>query len=97
MVIMRPPHRRAPKPPPVALGVAGSRVAPVLRSPDVENVDPQRTRKPPPRKRDVAEADAGARARAKKQADQRLRERNNLRLHDRRRRRRKRIDAVAHG
>ena len=30
---------RAPKPPPVALGVAGSRVAPVLRSPDVENLD----------------------------------------------------------
>ena len=94
MVIMRPPHRRAPKPPAVALGIAGSRVAPVLRSPDVENLDPQRpTRKPPPRKRDVAEAVAGARARAKKQADQRLRERNNLWLHGRRRRRRKRIDA----
>jgi SAM-dependent methyltransferase len=95
MVIMRPPHRRAPKPPPTALGIAGSRVAPVLRSPDVENLDPQaaRPRKAPPRKRDVAEAVAGARARAKKQAEQRLRERNNLWLHGRRRRRRKRIDA----
>ena len=75
---------------PDRMGETLRRVAPVLRSPDVENLDP---RKPPPRKRDVAEAVAGARARAKKQADQRLRERNNLWLHGRRRRRRKRVDA----
>lgn len=80
MVVMRPPHRWPPKPPPVILGITAlDQVARIQRPrsaaiapqvADVENADSQRP-KPPPRKFFLAAA-AGTRSRAMRHAEARL-------------------------